>query len=58
MKSKRTLIDKIKAFLFWEDTRITEGEPYTQVREHDFSSYYPKYDYVKKVPLPTENVTV
>lgn len=56
MKKKRNAVDKLKTLLFWEDTRVTQGEPYTQVREFDFSSYYPREKYIEKMPLPAENV--
>ena len=41
MKTKRTVKDKLHTFLFGKDLRLTEGEPYTKVREGDYSSYYP-----------------
>lgn len=56
MKKKRNIFDKLKTFLFWKDTRVTTGEPYTEVREHDFSSYYPEAEYIKRAEVPKENV--
>lgn len=53
---RRTFFDKLNTFLFWKDTRVTQGEPYIEVRKYDFSSYYPEEEYVKKVPLPADNV--
>ncbi len=47
-KKKRNLIDKISTLLFGKDLRVTEGDPYTEVREYDFSSYYPVENYIKK----------
>ncbi|MDE5605463.1 MAG: hypothetical protein K2I73_07765 [Eubacterium sp.] len=55
-KAKRTIFDKLNTALFWKDTRITTGDPYTEVREYDFSSYYPEDDYICDMELPTENV--
>ena len=56
MKKRRNFFDKLITFLFWKDTRVTTGEPYTEVREYDFSSYYPEDEYIKKVAIPKENV--
>lgn len=47
MKLKRTLKDKLKTFLFAKDIRVTEGEPFPQVYHGDFSSYFPKEEYIK-----------
>ena len=41
MKYRRSALDKLNTLLFWRDTRITEGEPYTEIRKYDFSSYMP-----------------
>lgn len=46
MKTKRNLYDKINTFLFGKDLRVTVGEPYTEVREGDYSSYYPLEKYI------------
>lgn len=46
MKIKRNLIDKLNTLLFGKDLRVTRGEPYTIVREGDFSSYYPLEKYI------------
>lgn len=55
-KAKRTITDKLHTLLFWKDTRVTEGEPYTEVRKYDFSSYYPEDDYIHDTELPEKNV--
>lgn len=55
-KSKRNSFDKLNTLLFGKDLRVTEGEPYTEVREYDFSSYLPFDNYIAEQPLPTENV--
>ena len=47
-KKKRNLYDKLNTLLFGKDLRVTEGDPYTKVREYDFSSYYPIENYIKK----------
>lgn len=54
-KLKRTAFDKLNTLLFGKDLRITEGEPYTQVRKFDFSSYYPESEYIYKQDAPTQN---
>ena len=46
MKTKRTIIDKIRTLLFGKDLRVTAGEPYTEVRKGDYSSYYPLEKYI------------
>lgn len=46
MKARRTVKDKIHTFLYGKDLRVTEGEPYTQVREGDYSSYCPLEKYI------------
>lgn len=46
MKKKRTAADKLRTFLFGKDLRVTSGEPYTEVREGDYSSYYPLENYI------------
>lgn len=55
-KKKRNLADKLNTLLFGKDLRVTEGEPYTEVRKYDFSSYYPVEKYIKKQALPKENI--
>ncbi|MGN0533822.1 MAG: glycoside hydrolase family 28 protein [Eubacterium sp.] len=55
-KAKRTPLDKLNTLLFGKDLRITEGEPYTQVREFDFSSYYPENEYIRRQSVPEDNV--
>lgn len=53
MKTKRTIFDKLNTFLYGKDVRVTEGEPYTEIRDGDFSSYYPLEKYVDlDMPLP------
>ena len=46
MKTKRTLKDKFHTLLFGKDLRVTTGEPFTTVRDGDYSSYYPLNDYI------------
>lgn len=46
MKTRRTIKDKLNTLLFGKDLRVTEGEPYTEVREGDYSSYYPLENYI------------
>ena len=53
---RRNIFDKIKTLLFWKDTRVTDGERYTEVRKHDFSSYFPVNNYIKPQALPAENI--
>lgn len=55
-KQRRTAVDKLRTLLFGKDLRITKGEPYTQVREFDFSSYYPEDKYISFQEKPEENV--
>ncbi|MCM1285046.1 MAG: glycosyl hydrolase family 28 protein [Acetobacter sp.] len=55
-KIKRTPIDKLNTLFFGKDLRVTEGEPYTEVREYDFSSYYPENDYIHYQSVPESNV--
>ena len=53
MKTKRNLFDKINTLLFGKDLRVTEGEPYTQTREGDYSSYCPLEKYINfSQPVP------
>ena len=37
-KRRRNPLDKLNTLLYGKDLRVTEGEPYTEVREFDFSS--------------------
>ncbi|MBR3817410.1 MAG: hypothetical protein IKJ27_11870 [Clostridia bacterium] len=46
MKTKRTVKDKLHTLFFGKDLRVTEGEPYTEVREGDYSAYYPLERYI------------
>lgn len=53
MKTKRTAKDKLNTLLFGKDLRVTDGEPYTEVRDGDYSSYYPVENYIDfNQPLP------
>ena len=52
MKTKRTLKDKLRTFLFGKDLRVTEGEPYTEIRKGDYSSYYPLNNYINFTQKP------
>ena len=53
MKTRRTIKDKLHTLFFGKDLRVTEGEPYTEVREGDYSSYYPLEKYISfNQPLP------
>lgn len=53
MKVRRTLKDKLYTLLFSKDLRVTEGNPYTEVRKGDYSSYYPLERYISfNQPLP------
>ncbi len=56
MKNKRTVFDKLNTALFGKDLRITKGVVYSDIREYDFSSYYPENEYIRKQTVPTENV--
>lgn len=46
MKEIRTVKDKLNTFLFGKDLRVTTGEPYTNVRDGDYSSYFPVDNYI------------
>ena len=48
MKDKRNNADKLRTLLFGKDLRITKGDVYSEVREYDFSSYYPEDKYISK----------
>ena len=56
MEDKRTQLDKLHTLLRGKDLRITKGEPYTEVRPFDYSSYYPEEDYITAQAPPTERV--
>lgn len=56
MKNRRNIFDKLNTLLFGKDLRVTQGGPYTIVREYDFSSYYPKEKYITCQDVPKENV--
>ncbi len=56
MKTKRTVKDKLHTFLFGKDLRVTEGEPYTEVREGDYSSYYPLERYIDFTQKPVGEI--
>ncbi len=53
---KRGIGKKLKTLFFGKDIRITAGDVYSEVRDYDFSSYYPEADYVSPAELPSENV--
>lgn len=55
-KRRRNAADKLNTLLFGKDIRVTEGEPYTEVRAFDFSSYYPEDKYIYNQSKPAENV--
>ena len=56
MKDKRNNADKLRTLLFGKDLRITKGDVYSEVREYDFSSYYPEDKYISKQTAPTTAV--
>lgn len=55
-KDIRTPIDKLNTLLFGKDLRITKGDVFPTVYDYDYSSYFPKDNYIKQQPLPIENV--
>lgn len=55
-KAKRNVFDKVNTLLFGKDIRVTKGEPYTEVRKYDFSSYYPEDDYICDMDLTDKYV--
>lgn len=55
-KKKRSLFDKFNTMIFGRDVRVTDGAPYSEIREFDFSSYYPEDNYISNMPLPEKNV--
>ena len=56
MKDKRTAKDKLNTVLFGKDLRITKGVVCSEIREYDFSSYYPEDKYIRNQTPPEENV--
>ena len=56
MKDRRTAFDKLNTVLFGKDLRIKKGVVYPDIREYDYSSYYPEDSYIKEQALPESNV--
>ncbi len=56
MKDRRTQLDKLNTLLFGKDLRITKGGVYSEIREYDFSSYYPEGEYIKPQATPSDNI--
>lgn len=56
MKDKRNNADKLRTLLFGKDLRINKGDVYSEVREYDFSSYYPEEKYISEQTAPTAAV--
>ena len=52
MKTKRNLKDKLNTLLFGKDLRVTVGDPFTEIREGDYSSYYPLESYIDFTQTP------
>ena len=55
-KTRRTGIDKLHTLLFGQDLRITEGEPYCQVRPFDFAADFEPRHLTKPLPAPAGEV--
>ena len=55
-KTRRTGIDKLHTLLFGQDLRITEGEPYCQVRPFDFAVNFEPRHLTKPLPVPAGEV--
>lgn len=55
-KKRRNVLDKLNTLFFGKDIRVTEGEPYTEIRDFDFSSYYPEEKYIYNQESPCENI--
>lgn len=55
-KKRRNVLDKLNTLLRGKDLRVTCGEPYTAVREYDFSSYYPENKYIRYQDVPDGKV--
>lgn len=51
-KTRRTGIDKLHTLLFGQNLRITEGEPYCQVRPFDFAADFELRHLTKPLPDP------
>lgn len=56
MKDRRTPLQKLNTLLFGKDLRITEGDVFPDVYEFDYSSYFPKNEYIKEQLAPQNNV--
>lgn len=55
-KYKRTPYDKLKTLLFGKDVRVTSGEPFPEIYDGDFSSYFPKDKYICPQSPDSNNV--
>ena len=55
-KTRRTGIDKLHTLLFGQDLRITEGEPYCQVRPFDFAADFEPRHLTKPLSAPAGEV--
>ena len=42
IRGYKLCIRKREMLFFGKDLRVSEGEPYKEVRKYDFSSYYPE----------------
>ena len=56
LKGKRNCLDKLNTLLYRKGFESYRGRAYTEVREYDFSSYFPIENYIVEQSLPTENV--
>lgn len=56
MKDRRSRIDKLNTLLFGKDLRITKGDVFPTVYQYDYSSYFPKDEYIYSQKVPTENI--
>lgn len=54
-KKRRNAVDKLNTLICGKDLRILDGEPYTEVREYDFSSYYPEDKYIFNQVYESDN---
>lgn len=52
MRDRRNNLAKLNTLVFGRDLRITKGEPYPNIYEYDFSSYYPEENYIYNQDLP------
>lgn len=50
---RRTAKDKLHTLLFGKDIRVTDGDIFSEVYDGDFSSYFPKEEYIKE-QVPTK----